>query len=231
MYEKETIIDKLGRLISIAGNIILMNLMFLVACIPVVTIGQAWAGLLSAVRYNIRGEKWFDGFKAGFKKRFLRGTIAWCVMLAVDIFFLRDVLIYFRAVQVDSGATVPFVAACLMFALATMVTMSIQLLNVYVPTPTGSWLRNGVDMVFKVPLELLVAAALFWAPVLMFEMWFDGFIFAVMLLITAYFGLIAAGITMLMKNALIHYLVEARTAGILLAEEGRMGGTEEQEEK
>lgn len=235
MHEKETIIDKIGRLISIAGNAILMNLLFLAACIPVFTIGQAWSGLLSAVRYNIRGEKWFDGFKAGFKRRFLRGTVSWCVMLVVDVYFLLDVIynhhFYTQGGETAGAYMVPMIAAFVMFGLVIMVTISLQLLNLYVPTGVGEWLRNAVNMVFKVPLELLVAAALFWAPVVMLFLWPGIFYYLIMIFVTAYFAMIAAGITMLMKNALIHYLVEARTAGTLLAEEGRLGEKETQEEK
>lgn len=229
MYEKETIIDKIGRLISVAGNIILMNLLFLIACIPIVTIGQAWAGLLSALRYSIRGDKWFDGFKEGFKKRFLRGTIVWVVMLVVDFYFLQDVVYNYRALMETSDAMVPFIASCLIFGLTAMVTMSFQLLNVYVPTRLGDWLRNSVNMVFKVPLELLVAALLFWLPLIALELWPDAFFWAIMLLLTVYFALVAAGITMLMKNALIRYLVEARSDGTLLAEEGGKDTTEQEE--
>lgn len=222
MYEKETIIDKIGRLISIAGNAILMNLVFLLCCIPVVTIGQAWSGLLSAVRYSIRGDKWQDGFKAGFKHRFLRGTVAWCVMLAVDVYFLMDVMGAYAAMPTDPNATVPLIAACVVFALCAMVTMALPLLNVYVPTPVGDWVRNAVNMVFKVPLELLAAAGLFWAPVVTFLLWPGVFFYLLMIFVTAYFALIASGITLLMKNALVHYLLQARAAGNLLAEEGKV---------
>lgn len=220
MHEKETILDKLGRLISIAGNAILMNLLFLVSCVPVVTMGQAWCGLLGAVRYQIRGDKWLDGFAAGFKKRFWRGTVSWCIMLAVNAYFLLDVMHAYAAMQTNSGATAPFIAACVMFALSAMVTMALQLLNVYVPTPIGQWVRNAVNMVFKVPLELLAAAALFWLPWVMLLLWTGAFLYALMIFVAAYFAIAAAGITLLMKNALIHYLLDARATGTLLAEEG-----------
>ena len=231
MQEKETILDKLGRLISIAGNAILMNLLFLVSCIPVVTIGQAWSGLLGAVRYNIRGEKWLDGFKTFFTRRFLRGTVVWCVLLAVNAYFLLDVVYAYHILQENPDALIPFIAACVMFALVAMVTMSLQLLNVYVPTPVGQWLRNAVNMVFKVPLELLVAAALFWAPVVMFAIWTGAFFYALMIFVAAYYALAAAGITLLMKNALVHYLLQARVDGTLLAEEGQGRETAQQEEQ
>lgn len=215
--EKPTLIDKIGKVISIAGNFILMNLMFLLASLPIITMGQAWCGLLTAVRYNIRGDKWQDGFKVGFKTRFLRGTVAWIIMLAVDLFLMIDM---FGIVDLI-GFDVPSVMACLTFGLMIMVTFSLQILNVYVPTNIGQWLRNAVNMVFKVPLELLGAAVLFWVPFGMLWRWTGAFFYAIMIFLTVYFTLTAVAGTLVLKNALVHYLLDARATGTLLADEGK----------
>lgn len=215
--EKPTLIDKIGKVISIAGNFILMNLMFLLASLPIITMGQAWCGLLTAVRYNIRGDKWQNGFKAGFKNRFLRGTVSWVIMLAVDLFLMFDM---FETVAVV-GFDVPSVVAAIVFALMIMVTFSLQILNVYVPTGIGQWLRNAVNMVFKVPLELLGAAVLFWAPFAMLWRWTGAFLYAFMIFLTVYFTLAAVAGTLVLKNALVHYLLDARATGTLIADEGK----------
>ena len=228
MYEKETILDKLGRLISVAGTGILMNLLFLVSCIPVVTIGQAWAALLTAIRYQIRGDRWFDGFKTGFKRRFWRGTIVGVIMLAVNLFFLRDIVEIYRNLA-EEGATVSLITAGVVFALTTALTMALQLLNVYVPTPVGEWLRNGANMIFKVPVELVVAAGLYWLPLLLFLLWDQVFAYFMILIFAAYYTIAAAAITLLMKNALVRYLVQARADGTLLAEEGANAPQEDEE--
>lgn len=226
MYEKETIIDKIGKVISVAGNAIMMNLLFLVSCIPVVTAGQAFCGLLSAIRYNIRGDKWFTGFKTGFKTRFWRGTIAWCAMLLIDYFMLRDVHYAFA-----QNLPVSQVAAWVMFALATMLTTSLLVLNVYIPTGIGTWIRNAVNMIFKVPLELLVSAALLWLPVVLCLLWFEIFYYGALIFIAVYFTLAVLGTTMLLKNALLQYLVDARAEGTLLAEEGKQKEEVEEDEE
>ena len=213
--EKSTLMEKIGNAIRIAGNAILMNLMFLVASLPIVTMGQAWCGLLSAVRYNIRGDKWQDGFKAGFKTRFWRGTISWIIMLAVDVFFMLDMFATIDHVGLD----IPSVMAAIVFALMIMITFSMQLLNVYVPTNIGQWLRNAVNMVFKVPLELLGAAVLFWAPFALLWYWPGYFIMAAMIFIAVYFVIVAVVGTMLLKNALIYYLLDARATGTLIKDE------------
>lgn len=215
--EKPTIIDKIGKAISIAGNAILMNLMFVLASLPVVTMGQAWCGLLTAVRYNIRGDKWMDGFKAGYKTRFLRGTVAWVIMLAVDLYLMLDM---FEVVALV-GFDVPSVMACIVFALMIMFTFSLQILNVYVPTNIGQWLRNAVNMIFKVPLELLSAAALFWVPFAMLWRWTGAFMYFLVILLAIYFTLAAVAGTLVLKNALVHYLLDARATGTLIADEGK----------
>lgn len=216
MQEKETLMDKLGKVITMAGTAILMNLLFLIACLPIVTIGQAWCGLLSAIRYNIRGDSWFEGFKKGFTTRFLRGTLAWLVLLAVDVLVFIDVLT-FAAVD---GYTARLIGACVMFALVTMMTAAVLILNVYIPTDIGNWLRNSASMVFKVPLQLLVVAAVMWLPVIMAFFWTDIFMLVWMIFVAAYFTLAALGATILLKETLMAYLVEARAEGTLLAEEG-----------
>ena len=226
MHEQETIIDKIGKVISIAGNAIAMNLLFLVSCIPVVTIGPAFCGLFSAIRYNIRGDKWFTGFKAGFKARFWRSAIAWVLMLAVNIFFLAEVDHVFM-VDPDLAAQI---GASVMLALSTMLTTSLLVLNVYIPTNVGNWIRNAVDMIFKVPLELLGSAALLWLPVLLLTLRPDFFYYGALVFIAIYFTLAVLGTTMLLKNALVKYLVDARAEGTLVADEGKRSEAKETEE-
>lgn len=225
--EKPTILDKISKAITIAGNFVLMNLLFLLASLPIVTMGQAWCGLLSAVRYNIRGDKWQDGFKSGFKTRFWRGTVSWVIMLAVDIFFMLDMFSQIETMGLD----VPTVMSCIVFALMIMITFSMQILNVYVPTNIGQWLRNAVNMVFKVPLELLGAAVLFWAPFVMLWRWTGLFFYAFMIFVTVYFTLAAVAGTLALKNGLIHYLLEARASGTLIGDDSKKQQPEEVQEE
>ena len=224
MYEKPTILDKLTKVISIAGNAVLMNLLFLLCSLPIVTMGQAWNALLTAVRYNIRGDKWQHGFWKGFKTRFWRGTISWCIMLALDVWFMLDVVTYWGILDT------PLIAACLVFLLMTMLTFAMQILNTYVPTGLGDWLRSAVNMVFKVPLELLICAVAFWAPFLMIFLWPVMLWYMAMIFITVYFVLVATAGTLLLKNALIQYLLAARKEGILIDDDGKKKETDEETE-
>ena len=224
--------EKLGRIINMAGTAVLMNLMFLVACIPVVTIGPAWCGLMSAVRYNIRGESWFQGFKKGFCTRFWRSLIIWCICTPVCLFFLNDLnnaVLFADEVGVNVESIIACVIPGLFLAMAGMVTVSLLTLNVYIPTSISNWIKNGVNF-FRRPLELFVAAALFWAPLLLFRFYLVLFINVIMVFVAAYFALAAVCGTMILKDPLIDFLIDARADGTLLAEEGAAPIREEEDQ-
>lgn len=225
MKQENPLLGKLGKLMNVAGNAILMNLLFLVSCLPIVTIGQAWCALLSAIRYNIRGEKWFEGYKFGFKTRFWRGTLSWCVMLLLNVHMLLDVHYAFA-----EGLTAQLVISSFMFALTAMVTTALLMLNVYIPTKVGTWINNVATMLFKAPLQLLGAAALAWLPVVLALLWFEMFYYIVLAFLAVYFTVAALGCTMLLKDTLIDYLVAARADGSLLAEEGKRATDPEDDE-
>lgn len=227
--------EKIGRIINMAGTAVLMNLLFLVSCIPIVTIGQAWCGLTSAIRYNIRGDSWWEGYKAGFKNRFWRGTIAWIVMLAAAAYLLLDLnhavlMGFYQEGGVNTAYITPLVGASVMFAVVGMLTVSLLMLNVYIPTGIGDWIRNAVNMIFKYPLYLLGAAVLFWLPAVLCVLWFSIFYLVALVFIAAYFTLAALICTMLLKEALVDYLLDARANGTLLSEEGKQRQKEDKEE-
>ena len=227
MKENTTLLDKLGKLLSIAGNAVMMNLLFLAACLPVVTIGAAWNGLFSAIRYNVRGEKWFLGFKTGFTTRFWRSVIGWIVLLIPILVVLEIDII--GALLNETGALrawesytveglVRLVFACVMGLLLTGMNGALILLNVYIPTDIGNWIRNGANMVFKAPLQLAAVGLVMWFPVVLIQLLPEWFYYLVMVFVAVYFVLGALGITMLMKQPLIDCLVEARAEGTLIEE-------------
>ncbi len=265
MKEKETLIDKIGKIINLAGTTVLMNLLFLTPCIPfvitvivlrsmellgttggiiglvvsavpVVFVGPAWCALVSAIRYNIRGDSWFQGFKDGLKKRFFRSLVAWCLLLVAQAYFLIDINHYVVNLFDEAGGLVtayiaPLVAAGLMYMLVNMLTVSLMMLNVYIPTKISLWIRSGVDMIFKAPLQLFAAAVLFAAPVVLAVLFADIFIMIVLIFLGFYFTLAALIITMVLKETLIDYLVDARAEGTLLSEEGSAAATAEDDEE
>ena len=235
MNEKETFFEKIGKVINIAANAVLMNVMFLLACIPIVTIGNAWNALFSAIRYSIRGDKWFEGFKVGYKTRFWRSFLSWVIILIpIGIILYFDVISPvlaegFLAVTAP-GRIARLVLACLMAMMLAGFEAALILLNVYIPTSVGNWLRNGATMFFKVPLNLALIGAAMWFPLLLAVFGFQYFFYFIMVFIVAYYMLVAMVTTMFMKNTLLEYLLEARAEGTLLSEEGKQKVDSEEKE-
>ena len=65
----------LMRALTYLGNLILLNLVYLLCCLPVVSAGAASAALYTVTLGNLRGEdggtvrRFFRAFRANFKKR------------------------------------------------------------------------------------------------------------------------------------------------------------------
>ena len=211
---KETLNDKFWKVVNLAGTAIAMNLLFLAACIPIVTIGQAWCGLMSAIRFMIRGEGWFAGFKEGFKTRFLRGTVAWVICLVVDGLMLVNVIpmLYYQA----EGYLVPTIVSCLFLAIALMMTTALLVLNVYIPTSKGRWLKNAVTMTFTTPGEVLIAAALIWLPAFLTIFWFSLAYQLALAFIAFYYAMVGLAATMVLKEPLIKILLACRADGSII---------------
>ena len=234
LNEKETFFEKFGRIINIAANAVLMNVMFLLACIPLVTVGNAWNALFSAIRYSIRGDKWFEGFKVGYKTRFWRSMLSWIIVLIpIGIILYFDVISPVLAegflALTAPGRIARLVLACLIAMMLAGFEAALMLLNVYIPTSVSNWLRNGANMFFKVPLNLAIVGLLMWFPLLLAVFAFQYFFYFIMVFIVAYYMLVAMGTTMFMKDTLLEFLLEARADGTLLSEEGKR--KEDSEEK
>ena len=71
--------------VNLAGTAIMINLAFLICCLPVVTIGPAVCGMYAALRYVVRGDGWFTGFVAGIKKNFIRNALVGSVLLIMIV--------------------------------------------------------------------------------------------------------------------------------------------------
>ena len=78
----------LGRL----GDIIILNMIFVVGCIPVITIGTSLSALYAVAMKMARGEEpsvWKEFWKA-YKRNFRPATICWLVMAVIAVLLFVD---------------------------------------------------------------------------------------------------------------------------------------------
>lgn len=212
---EDNILNQLMRLINKAGTVILANLLFLVSCVPVVTIGAAWSGLYGAMRFQIRGDSWFDGFKEGFKSHFIRNTVVWSVCAAAGYLALDNVLYY--AGYLAQGYTEYMTAAIIqtagsgLFLLAVLLFITVAIpVGLYIPTDVNTWLKYTWDLIFHAPLQVLGTVALMWLPVALALFFTDFMISFLLVFVAAYFVLAMLVMTILLKNPLIRILYKHR---------------------
>lgn len=88
--------SKLMQVLGFIADLILLNLLFLLCCLPIVTIGAAQAGLYNAVRILQDREDDSSVFKAffrGFASGFVKVTGLHLIMLALEAILLVTVYV------------------------------------------------------------------------------------------------------------------------------------------
>ena len=210
--EKENVFQKLMGFLNKAGTAIMMNLLFLVACLPVVTIGAAWSGLYGAVRYSIRGDSWFAGFKYGYKCHFFRNLIGWSFGAlvggyAIFKFYIGLANILANPAILSAGVLIPLVISGI-FALAALLVVAVMLpLGMYFPQlDANTWLVTAWDVILRAPLQCLIVVVLMWFPLAL--AFFNFFYFYAMMLVflAVYFVLVTFIATILLKKSLLRIL-------------------------
>ena len=194
--------SKFWKIINLAGNAIGLNLFFLVSCIPIVTIGPAMSGLYSGVRYLIRREDWFTGFKVGFCKNFLRTAIAGVLTVAMMVYLL----LYFNTAHnfyLDGGSLSPMITYGIAMLFPCMIAAALWPLNVYIPSGTADWLRNAVNLICKAPLQVLATAIAMWLPVFLALYLLELLYLSALVILAVYFSLAAFASTLLLKDAVL----------------------------
>lgn len=197
----ETKEPKWRKILQLTSNAVMVNFLYLLGCIPIITIGQSWCALFSAIRFAIRGDGWFAGFKEGFKTRFLRGTVAWVVTLALVVYMTLNMLAMV-------GETIPMIVIHGLFLLAVlMISTALIVINVYIPSSVAQWMRNAVNMCFAAPLHVAASSVIMWLPTVLVVLFLRfGFLdpfFFIMVFLLIYYTLSALLTTILLKDALI----------------------------
>lgn len=201
--------SKFWKFVNLAGNAIGLNLTFLVCCLPIVTIGPALCGLYSGVRYMIKDDGWFRGFRAGFTTNFLRTAIAGVLSTA----FMAYVLLNFNVALnffLDEGGIAPVITYGVMGIIPAMLTASLWPLNIYIPYDTADWLKTSVSLCFKAPGPVLLCAGLFLLPVIL-VLYFLYYVYPILIVfIGVYFVLAAFAATLFYKSPLVDLLMAYR---------------------
>ena len=110
----------LMRFLNLVGDLLILNFLVLICCIPIITIGASCTGMYYVLLKIVRGEEGYlvKGFLKSFKQNFKQATILWLIMILVILVYVGDFCI-FRY----SGLTFPKVLIVMILSIALVLMM------------------------------------------------------------------------------------------------------------
>lgn len=84
------------RFLNRVADLMILNLVMIVCCLPVITIGASVTAMHYVVLKMIRGEDGYliRGFFKSFKTNFKQATLIWLIMLVIIVIYVGDALIF-----------------------------------------------------------------------------------------------------------------------------------------
>ena len=137
------------RAIGKIGDLICLNVLWLICCIPVITIGASTTALYTVMLRLVRNEEGyiFRGFFKAFKLNFKQSTIIWIILLLLGIVWTVD----FRV-----AGMIPGTAGIILSAVFMALGFMLLAVTVYIFPLTARY-ENGIKATFKNALILTVA--------------------------------------------------------------------------
>ena len=220
--------SKLMQVLGFIADLFICNLLFLLCCIPVFTIGAAQAGLHNAMRTLGDQEddrsaikQFFSGFISGFGKI----TGAWTIVLAVALMLGYTALACF--INQDTGKYMawgfPFAMLCIVLVYGSMLTA----FHSQFGCTFGQLLRNTFLTTIMHPICAVALAVASWLPAFVFVMYTKLFVQISPLFLTVYFSTVYLLTSLLLKKP-FKMLIDHYT-GEDLIEEARKAKAKQEE--
>lgn len=151
----------LMRFLTKLADLMILNLLFLLSCIPVATIGAAWTALYYVTMKMVRDEEdsIVRGFFRAFRRNWKQATILWLMVLGLGAVIVLD--IRFLNAMGDSAT-----AAAMKTAVEILGVLGLMVLQYLFPglarfeASTGNTLKNACLLaVGNLPKTLLLSGA------------------------------------------------------------------------
>lgn len=194
--------SKLMHYLGLFADMIIVNILFLLCCVPIITIGPALSGLYASMRQLANKEDDNSNVKAFFKG-FVNGFSQICVANLI-MMVIEGILAYTILMCLSYADTGVFMH----WLYPTIIAVPVLIFHSLIPafhsqfSCTFSQLfRNVWILMLTHPLHALISAILFWIPLVLFIFALALFIRATMILLTLYFSLSAYAIVLLFRKS------------------------------
>lgn len=183
--------SKFNQLLMTLADVIILNVLYILCCIPIFTIGAAQAGLFTGIRVLLDKEDdssvakaFFRGFASGFKTV----TVANIIMLVVVA--LSAYLVYAVVVLrlLSNGGLIPMILSIVVLALAYATHCIIGPFHATFGCTVGQLIRNAFFVVVAYPLRSLALAVMMALPVALLLTSYNILIGGMVALLALYYG-------------------------------------------
>lgn len=145
------------RFLSRMADIMILNILVLITCIPVITIGASLTAMHYVLIKMVRDEESYivKMYFKSFKENFLQATVLWIIVALLGAVFAGDYFVFVKSGQEFSIAFM--VAVLTLFVLFLMTTMYVFPLQARFYNTVGRTLKNAfLMMILNFPKSILM---------------------------------------------------------------------------
>lgn len=176
------------QVMSRIADMMFVNMVFLVACIPIITFGPAKAALYDcAVKWANKEDAGITTFFRAFKLNFRSGILPGILLLAMTLLLCFDFLMSFADVGLVALRVIAVVAMVIFFPFCEQVFIFLARFE----CGFKALMRNALIMVLTNPIRNILCAVLMQLPLVIFMCAPELFIQLTMLWLLGYFSLAA----------------------------------------
>ena len=117
------------RALNRVGDLMIMNFLMILCCIPVITAGAAFTAMHYVLLKIVRGQEGYllKGFFKSFKENFRQATLIWLLMLLVIAVYVGDSLIFnYSALTFPKPLVIAVVAVAVLLAMMAVYVFPLQ---------------------------------------------------------------------------------------------------------
>lgn len=197
--------SKFMTAMSRIGDLLLLNLMFLISCVPIITIGAASTAMYTlCFRFDTDRERGLiKSYFAAFKENFKQGTVLWLIILLCGATACINIYIFY----IMSGV-IPFLYVLFLFLLVLVILIAsytFPLISQF-NNSNKSTLRNALILCLGYLPRSILIAGLNVLPFVMLLTNFYLFLNTAFIWISLYFSSAAYLNSILLKKVFAPYM-------------------------
>lgn len=117
------------RFLNRVGDLMILNILMIICCIPVITVGAAYTAMHYVLLKMVRDREGYliRGFFKSFVQNFRQATLIWLLMLLVIAVYVGDILIFnYSGLVFPKGVVIAVLAIALLLMMIAVYVFPLQ---------------------------------------------------------------------------------------------------------